>query len=96
MSQKRPVNGFEWVEDLPRFKEDFIKNYDGNNDIGYFLEVDSEYPKKLFNLHKNLPFLPEREKIGKCKKLICNIRDKENYAVHIRALKQALKHGLKL
>ena len=96
MPQKRPVNGFEWVEDLPRFKEDFIKNYDENNDIGYFLEVDSEYPKKLFNLHKNLPFLPEREKIRKCKKLICNIRDKENYAVHIRALKQALKHGLKL
>ena len=26
MSQKLPVNGFEWVEDLSEFKEDFIKN----------------------------------------------------------------------
>ena len=25
MSQKLPVNGFEWVEDLSEFKEDFLK-----------------------------------------------------------------------
>ena len=28
MSQKLPVNGFEWVEDLSQFKEDFIKKFD--------------------------------------------------------------------
>ena len=28
MSQKFPVNGFEWVEDLSQFKEDFIKKFD--------------------------------------------------------------------
>ena len=28
MSQKFPVNGFEWVEELSQFKEDFIKSYD--------------------------------------------------------------------
>ena len=44
MSQKGPVNGFEWVEDLSQFKEDFIKNYDENSDKGYFLEVYVEYP----------------------------------------------------
>ena len=61
---------------------------------GYFLEVDIDYPKELFNLHKDLPFLPERKKVNKCKKLICSIEDKEKYVVHIRALKQALNHGL--
>ena len=61
-------------------------------DIGYFLKVDIDYPKELFNLHKDLPFLPE--KVNKCVKLICSIEDKENYVVHIRALKQALNHGL--
>ena len=35
-------------------------------------------------------------KINKCNKLVCNLYDKNNYIVHIRALKQALKHGLKL
>ena len=44
-----------------RLKEDFIKNYDENSDKGYFLEVNVEYPKNLFNLHCGLPFLPERE-----------------------------------
>ena len=94
MSQKLPVNGFEWVEDLSQFKEDFIKNYDENSDKGYFLEVDVEYPKNLFSVHSNLPFLPERKKIGKCNKLVCDFHDKKNYVVHIMALKKALNHGL--
>ena len=57
MSQKLPVNGFEGVEKLPKFKEDFIKNYGENSDKGYFLEVVVEYPKNLHNLHSNLRFL---------------------------------------
>ena len=32
--------------------------------------------------------------IKKCIKLLCNLYDKEEYFVHIRALKQALNHGL--
>ena len=47
-------------------------------------------------MHEDLPFLPERMKIGKCKKLVCNLYDKKNYVVHIRSLKQALNHGLML
>ena len=53
MSQILLVNGFNWVKDLPRFNERFIKNYDENSDIGYFLEVDIDYPKELFNIHKD-------------------------------------------
>ena len=94
MSQKLPVNGFKWVEKLSRFNERFIKNYNENSDIGYFLEVDIDYPKELFNLHKDLPFLPERKKVNKVEKLICNIEDKEKYVMHIKVLKQALNHGL--
>ena len=65
MSQKLPMNGFECVEELSEFNEDFIKDYDENSDEGYFLEVDVEYPQKLFSLHNDLPFLPERNKIRK-------------------------------
>ena len=94
MSQKLPANGFEWVEDLSQFKEDFIKNYDEDSNKGYFLEVVVEYPKKLFILHSALSFLSEKNKIKKCNKLVCGVHDKKNYVVHIKALKQALNHGL--
>ena len=50
--------------------------------------------KKLFSLHIDLTFLAERNKTKKCNKLVCNMYDKENYVVHIRALRQALNHGL--
>ena len=46
MSQKLPVDGFEWVEeeeDLLKSNASFIKNYDENSDKGYILEVDVEY-----------------------------------------------------
>ena len=33
-------------------------------------------------------------KINTCNKLVCNMYDKNNYIVHIRALKQALDHGV--
>ena len=65
MSQKLPVNGFKWENDLSRFNERFIKNYNENSDIGYFLEVDVEYRKKSFGSYKDLPFLPERRKLEK-------------------------------
>ena len=41
--------------------------------------------KKVFNLHKDLPFLPERKKFKKVEKLVCSIEDKEKYFIHIRA-----------
>ena len=96
MCKKLPVDNFKWVDDLSIFTEDFIKNYDEESDIGYLFVVDVEYPKNLHKLHSDLPFLPERMKINKCTKLVCNVQDKENYPVHVLALKQALNHGLKL
>ena len=94
--KKLPESDFEWVDDLLIFTEDFIKIYDENSDKGYILEVDVGYPKDLHKLHSYLPLLPERMKTNKCPKLVCNVRDKENYVIHISALKQVLNHGLKL
>ena len=82
------VGSFMWIEDISEIDKDFIKNYDENSDIGYFLKVDFKYPTELHDLHSDLPFLPERMKINKCSKLVCNLYGKENYVVHIKALKQ--------
>ena len=92
MSQKLPVNDFKWIEDTSKINKEFIKNYDENNDKGYILEVDVKYPKRLHKLHSDLPFLPKRMKIDKCKNLVCNLLNKKKYVVHIKSL----NHGLKL
>ena len=47
---------------LSQFNEIFIRDYNENNNIEYFLEVDTDYLRKLFNLHNDFPFLPERKK----------------------------------
>ena len=96
MSHKLPVDGFKRIEEnnISKFNESFIKNYDGNSDKGYFLKVDVKYPKNLHKLHSDLPFLPGRKKTEKVKKFVCTVQEKEKYVIHIRALKQALNHGL--
>ena len=64
-----PVNDFKCVEDISEFNEDFLKRYNGNNDEGYFLKVDVQYPENLHNFHNKLSFLPERMKLKKSKTL---------------------------
>ena len=76
MSQKLPVDKFEWIEDTSPFNEDFIKNYNEESDEGYFVEVDIQYPEKLHELHNELPLLPERIKLKKFEKLVTNLHDK--------------------
>ena len=96
MTEKLPVRGFKWVNDISEINEKFVKSYNKNSDKGYILKVDVDYPNELQNLHSDLPFLPERMVINNTKKLVCKLHDKKNYVVHINVLKQALDHGLKL
>lgn len=55
---KLPLREFEWMT------EDEIEDFDINNvnldgDIGYIIECDLHYPKKLHTKHANLPLAPE-------------------------------------
>ena len=56
MSQKLPVNGFEWAKDISSIYKKLdefiklIKNYGDDSDVGYILEIDVEYPKNLHDL----------------------------------------------
>ena len=87
ISQKLQTSNFKRVED-------FIKTYDEKSKEGYFLEVDVHYPRKLYEFHSYLPFLPERKKLKKFEKPVANLHDKKWIVIHIRSLKQALNHGL--
>ena len=96
MTEKLPVKGFKWMDDISMINEEFVKSYNKNSSKEYILKVDVDYPCELQNLHSDLPFLPERMVVNKTKKLICNLQDKKDYVVHINVLKQALDHSLKL
>ena len=72
------------------------QNYNEESHKGYFLKADVQYLEKLHELHKDLPFLPERMEIEKFEKVVANVHDKTEYIMQIRNLKQALNHGLVL
>ena len=92
MSQPLPTGGFKWTkvkpEEISKLAKLKIK--------GYLLEVDVKYPKELHDSPNDLPFMCKKLKINGVEKLIPNLFDKKKYVIHIRALDQALKHGLVL
>ena len=92
MSQPLPAGRFCWVD----IKPDKISKLAKCKSKGYLLEGNFRYPKELHDSHNNLPFMCERMKISGVEKLIPNLYDKKRYVIHIRALDQALKHGLVL
>ena len=67
-----------------------------SSEKGYLLEVDIRYPRELHDYHNDLPFMCGRMKINGVEKLVPNLYYKKRYVIHIRALEQALKHGLVL
>ena len=70
MTEKLPVKGFRCMDDISKIDEDFVKDYNKNDNKGYILDVDVDFPNKLQNLHSDLPFLPERMVINNTKKFI--------------------------
>ena len=90
MSQLLPIGGFKWVE----VKPEEISKLAKLENKGYLLEVDVKYPKELHDFHNDLPFMCKKLKINGLEKLVPNLFDKKKYVIHIRALDQALKHGL--
>ena len=90
-----PTHGFLWKKEKD-FTHEKVDELVKKGKRGYLLEVDVEYPKELHENHNELPFLVEKMKIGRKEKLAPNLKDRKGYVVHIKALNQALKHGLKL
>ena len=100
MSQPLPTGKFKLVDikNLEQRPQNLKKTIDlmMKRDRGYLLEVDVNYPKELHDHHNDLPFMCEKIKINGVEKLVPNLYNKEKYVVHVKALKQALDHGLVL
>ena len=56
MWQNLPVGRFIWVGNSSKFNENFIKNYNEDNNIEYFLKGDVQHLEELRELHNDLPF----------------------------------------
>ena len=69
MSQKLPVNNFEWIEETSRFNEDFLKNFNDESDEGYFLEMIFNIPWKYMNFIITYHFYPKERNLKKSKSL---------------------------
>ena len=67
MRQYLPTGGFEWVDVTERENwAEFILQQQDEQEEGYFLEVDPDYPKELHDIHDNYPRGPDKMKIKKC------------------------------
>ncbi|XP_031789068.1 uncharacterized protein LOC116418029 [Nasonia vitripennis] len=95
MVQPLPIGKFEWID---YEKNPSFFNTPPDSDIGYFAEVDLEYPEEIHDDHRNLPFCAEHlaPPGSKQKKLLTTLNDKKRYVIHYRALKQVLDNGLRL
>lgn len=77
MSKKLPVSDFKWSDNLNKYTQEYIQKYYENSDQVVILEVDVDYPKHLWSLHKEIQFLQKKEKINCVQKLIGSIEDKK-------------------
>ena len=97
MSQPLPTGGFHWVEfDESKDLKMIIDELPKQKGHGYLLEVDVAYPRELHDYHNDLPFMCGKMKINGVEKLVPNLYYKRKYVIQIKALKQAIDHGLVL
>ena len=74
MSEYLPYEVFEWLKNVDEFD---VISISEKSPIGYFLEVDLEYPDELHELRNDYPLAPETlavssNKLSKCYKKIAD------------------------
>ena len=96
MSEKMPYKDFKWVDIKNTSVEEVLSKVLLDEDLGYILEVDLEYPSELHDLHNDYPLAPETVVLNRVNKLTPNLRNKTKYILHHRNLGLYLSLGLKL
>ena len=79
MSEYLPYEGFKWLKNIDKFN---VMSISEKSPIGYFLEVELEYPDELHELHNDYSLAPEKLAVSSdmlsniVKKLLINMRSK--------------------
>ena len=87
MSEYHPYEGFKWLENVDGFD---VMAVNEKNPIGYFIEVDLEYPDELHELHIDYPLAPEKlvvssDMLSKCCKEIA-----DKYEIKVGKIKKLI------
>ena len=61
MSQPLPVSNFRWMRKMPTEKQ--TMSWQVKRKTGFILEVDLEYPQKLYDKHNSYPLAPETTQV---------------------------------
>ena len=61
--KKLPFENFKWH--YSKIDEKIILNYKNKDNIDFILKINLEYSRKLYDLHKNYPLIPEIMTINK-------------------------------
>ena len=69
MSQKLPVNNFEWIKDISQFNEYFIKNYKKKVTKDIFMKLMFNTLKNYMNFIMVYHFYLKERKLKKSKNL---------------------------
>ena len=79
MSEYLPYEGFKWLKNIDKFN---VMSISEKSPIGFFLEVELEYPDELHELHNDYSLAPEKLAVSSdmlsniVKKLLINMRSK--------------------
>ena len=95
MSQKLQYKNCRWVNEKKLIGLNLL-HMDADDDTGYILQVDLEYPKELHESHNDYPLAPETLTIDKIDKLTLNLNNKTKYILHLKNLQLFFSLGLKL
>ena len=87
MSEYLPYEKFEWVKNVDELD---VMSVNEKSDIGYFLEVDLEYPNELHEFHNDYPLAPKKLVVSNnmlsvyCKKIA------DEYAIKVSNVKKLI------
>ena len=75
MSEKMPYKDFKWVDIENTSVKEVLNKVLLDEDLGYILEVDLEYPSKLHDLHNDYPLASETMVLNRVNKLTPNLKE---------------------
>ena len=78
---------FEWVKKVDGFN---VNSINEKSKIGYFLEVDLEYPDELHNLHNDYPLAPEKLVVTNDKLSKYSKRIDDEYGIKVGDVKKLI------